>query len=124
MVDEYLAHVEQFNEFKSFSMLSQDQIEKMQKLEINLKESITLEHEAISQVTKLESDLENVAKELHSLQCKRNKLESSIKDTKDKLEKRKADVSKIHEEMAFIESFQTKNLELLRSLLESSKDDL
>ena len=105
-------------------MLSQDQIEKMQELEINLKKSMTLEHEAISQVTKLKSDLEEVEKELHSLQCKRNKLESSVKKTKDTLEKRKADVSKIHEEMASIESSQTKNLELLRSLLESFKDDL
>ena len=58
MVDEYFAHVERFNELESSCMLSQDQIEKMQELEINLKESMTLEHEAISQVTKLESDLE------------------------------------------------------------------
>ena len=85
-------------------MLSQDQIEKMQELEINLKESMTLEHEAISQVTELKFDLEEVEKELQSLQYKRNKLESSIKETKDILEKRKAEVSKIYEEIASIES--------------------
>ena len=66
---------------------------------------MTLEHEAISQVTKLEFDLEEVDKELHSLQCKMDKLESSVKETKNILEKRKVDVSKIHEEMASIESF-------------------
>ena len=98
MVDKYFTHMERFNELESSSMLSQDQIEKMQELEINLNESMTLEHEAISQVTKLESDLEEVEKELHSLQCKRNKLESSVKEIKDILEKKKADVSKIHEE--------------------------
>ena len=96
MVDEYFAHMERFNELEFSYILSQDQIEKMQELEINLKELMTFKHEAISQITKLEFDLEEVEKELHSLHCKRNKLESSIKETKETLEKNNANVSKIH----------------------------